>query len=60
VQAKAKKLGRKKALVAGARKLAEAIWRLFHWGEVFDVTKPFGGPRSTNSTAGAALGLQPT
>lgn len=30
-----------KARVAGARKLAEAIWRLFDDPQAFDVTKPF-------------------
>lgn len=33
---------KKKGQVAGARKLAEAIWRLFELGEVFDFRKPFG------------------
>ena len=33
---------KKKGQVAGARKLAEAIWRLFETGEVFDFRKPFG------------------
>jgi transposase len=42
-RARARRLGRAKARVAAARKLAESIWRLFHWGERFDVTKPFGG-----------------
>lgn len=51
VRAKAKKVGRKKALVAGARKMAESIWRLFHWGEAFDPTKPFGGPRPVRLAA---------
>jgi transposase len=38
-----KKLGsKKKGQVAGARKLAEAIWRLFALGECFDLRKPFG------------------
>ena len=32
-----------KARAAGARKLAESLWRLFHWGECFDPAKPFGG-----------------
>ena len=32
-----------KARVAGARKIAESIWRLLHWGECFDAAKPFGG-----------------
>lgn len=60
VRARAKRLGRKKALVAGARKFAEAIWRLFHWGETFDVTKPFGGSRAGTSTPDAVPGLAPT
>ncbi len=34
--------GKKMALVAGARKVAEAIWRLFHLGECFSFRKPFG------------------
>ena len=33
---------RKKAIVAGARKLAEAIWRLFEQGECFDLERIFG------------------
>ena len=32
---------RKKAIVAAARKLAEGYWRLFQYGETFDVTKAF-------------------
>ena len=32
----------KKALVAAARKLAEAIWRLFTLGECFDLERMFG------------------
>jgi transposase len=35
----------KKAKVAAARKLAETIWRIFHYGECFDPAKPFGGAR---------------
>lgn len=42
-RARARKIGRGKSRVAAARKLAESIWRLFHWGERFDVAKPFGG-----------------
>ncbi len=30
------------ALIAGARKIAEAILRLFHLGECFSFRKPFG------------------
>ena len=43
VRSAQRRLGsKKKGLVAGARKLAEAIWRLHHLGEVFDFRKPFG------------------
>jgi len=34
--------GKKMAPVAGAHKVAEAIWRLFHLGECFSFRKPFG------------------
>jgi transposase len=44
IRAKQRRMGNKaKARVAAARKLAESIWRLFHWGECFDAAKPFGG-----------------
>ena len=44
IRAKERRMGCKgKARVAGARKLAESIWRLFHWGECFEPSKPFGG-----------------
>lgn len=44
IRAKERRMGCKaKARAAGARKLAESIWRLFHWGEAFDASKPFGG-----------------
>ncbi len=43
-RARERRLGRLKARVAAARKLAESIWRLFHLGEAFDACKPFGGP----------------
>lgn len=32
------------AMVAAARKLAEAVWRLFALGEAFDLTRAFGRP----------------
>ncbi len=50
IRAKERRMGCKgKARVAGGRKLAESIWRLFHWGERFDAAKPFGGiPAGTN------------
>ena len=48
IRAKEKRMGCKaKARVAGARKLAESIWRLFNWGELFDASKPFGGVPAT-------------
>ena len=40
----ARRKGKKSAIVAAARKLAEAIWRLFNLGEAFDLTRSFGGP----------------
>ncbi len=44
IRTKERRMGCKgKARVAGARKLTESIWRLFHWGERFDMAKPFGG-----------------
>jgi transposase len=55
-RARAKRLGKLKARVAAARKLAECIWRLFHWGEAFDVTKPFGGPPIENRDARRMVG----
>lgn len=44
IRAKQKRMGAKaKARVAAGRKLSESIWRLFHYGECFDMAKPFGG-----------------
>jgi transposase len=43
VRARLRRESKKKAIVAAARKLAEAIWRLFNLGEAFDVTRAFGG-----------------
>ena len=43
----------KAATVAAARKLAEGIWRLFAYGEAFDVSQAFGGERMI--AAGARL-----
>lgn len=44
IRAKERRMGCKaKARTAGARKLAEGIWRLFHYGETFDASRPFGG-----------------
>lgn len=43
VRAREKRLGScKKAIGAAARKLAEAIWRLFQLGECFDLERIFG------------------
>lgn len=43
IRARERRLGScKKALVAAARKLAEAIWRLFALGECFDLERMFG------------------
>ena len=44
VDARLRRRSKKDAMVAAARKLAEGIWRLFHLGEAFDVTRAFGGP----------------
>jgi transposase len=38
----AKRKSKKAAIVAAARKLAEATWRLFALGEAFDLTRCFG------------------
>ena len=47
IRAKQKRMGCKaKARVAGAHKLSEQIWRLFHLGECFDAARPFGGVKS--------------
>ena len=44
IRVKQKRMGNKaKARAAGGRKLAEAIWRLFHYGECFDPARAFGG-----------------
>lgn len=43
VRAREQRLGaRKKAKAAAARKLSEAIWRLFKLGECFDIERMFG------------------
>jgi transposase len=43
IRAREQRMGScKKALVAAARKLAEAIWRLFAFGECFDLERMFG------------------
>jgi len=44
VRVKQKRMSIKgKARCAAARKVAESIWRLFHYGECFDPERPFGG-----------------
>lgn len=35
---------KRKVIVAAARKVAEGIWRLFNWGECFDLKKAFPIP----------------
>jgi transposase len=50
VRAKQARMGIKaKARAAGARKLAEGIWRLFNYGETFDPGRPFGSPRAVTT-----------
>jgi transposase len=56
-RSKAKRLGKLKARVAAARKLAESIWRLIHHGETFDAAKPFGGRSPEDPAARRAAGL---
>ncbi len=47
IRTKEKRMGIKaKARAAGARKLAESIWRLFQLGEAFDPAKGFGGRKT--------------
>jgi transposase len=46
IRTKKKRLGSgAKARAAAARKLTESIWRLFHYEELFDMARPFGGIR---------------
>jgi transposase len=50
-----KRLGKKSkkaTIVAAARKLAEGIWRLFKFGEAFDLGRAFGYPRAQAGAAG--------
>jgi len=56
-RSKAKRLGKLKARVAAARKLAESIWRLIHCGETFDAANPFGGRRPEDPALRRAVGL---
>lgn len=51
-----KRKSKKAAIVAAARKLAEAVWRLFALGEAFDLTLPFGGKRKASPAGGALRG----
>ncbi len=44
VQKMRKRKSMKATIVAAARKLAEAVWRLFALGEAFDLARSFGGP----------------
>jgi transposase len=46
IRARQKRMGIKaKARAAAGRKLAETIWRLFHYGELFDPARPFCGKK---------------
>lgn len=54
VQKMKKRKPMKAAIVAAARKLAEAVWRLFALGEAFDLARSFGGPRRASPTTSAA------
>ena len=49
VQRQQRRKTKKNAIVAAARKLAEAIWRLFALGEAFDLTRIFGQPKARAS-----------
>lgn len=52
-----KRKSMKAAVVAAARKLAEALWRLFALGEAFDLARAFGSPpRGASPTAPGAAG----
>lgn len=42
VERQAKRRSKKWAIVCAARKLAEGVWRLFAWGEAFDLSRAFG------------------
>lgn len=55
-RARAKRLGKRKARAAAARKLAESIWRLFRHGEAFDAAKPFGGRALHHPALRAGMG----
>jgi len=52
VESRQRRMGSKgKAKVAAAHKLAEAIWRLVHHPEGFDVARPFGAAPSNTQAA---------
>lgn len=60
VQNLMRRKSKKAAIVAAARKLAEAIWRLFAYGEAFDLRKIFGSPPLTAlAEARRAAGVAP-
>jgi len=44
VERRSRRQAKKAAMVAAARKLAEGVWRLFAWGETFDLARAFGPP----------------
>lgn len=54
VQRMKKRKSTKATMVAAARKLAEAVWRLFALGEAFDLARAFGGPPGPPRGAPAA------
>lgn len=52
LESRQRRMGSKgKAKVAAAHKLAEAIWRLVHHPEGFDVARPFGGAPASEAAA---------
>lgn len=46
VQTRCRRKPKKVAIVAAARKMAEAVWRLFKWGEAFDLLRVYGAAAS--------------
>jgi transposase len=42
VETRWKRKPKKVTIVAAARKMAEAVWRLFEWGEAFDLRRVYG------------------
>lgn len=46
VETRWKRKPKKVTIVAAARKMAEAVWRLFEWGEAFDLKRVYGAAAS--------------